>query len=97
MPLDDARIEQEILQQVAVARSVAPRDIAMALTLEGQDWRSFLSQIKRVSCRLADQGQLVLVRKRKSVSPAALKGVYRVASPERFEVDYSEARSAKQV
>ena len=84
MPVGDDRIEQEILLQVAAARSVAPRDVAMAVTPEGQDWRSFLSRIRAISIRLHSQGKLILVRKRKSVEPSALKGVYRLASPENF-------------
>lgn len=88
--MDDQKIEQTILQQVADARSVAPRDIALALAVDGQDWRSFLSQIKHIACRLAEEGQLVLLRKRKSVLPRELKGVYRLASPAAFQTHYSE-------
>lgn len=90
MIMDDAQIELAILQQVASTRSVAPRDIALALASEGQDWRPFLLQIKRIACRLAEEGQLVLLRKRKSVLPSELKGVYRVASPAAFQAHYSE-------
>ncbi len=87
MPIGDDKIEQEILRQVAAARSVAPRDVAMAVTPEGQDWRSFLSRIREISVRLHGEGRLVLVRKRKSIAPSALKGVYRLAAPENFEAE----------
>ncbi len=87
MPVGDNRIEQEILQQVAATRSVAPRDVAIAVTSEGQDWRSFLSRIKAISVRLHGEGKLILVRKRKSIEPSALKGVYRLASPENFDAE----------
>lgn len=97
MAVDDAKVEQEILQQVRCARSVAPRDIALAIAPDGKDWRSFLTQIKRVSCRLTEEGKLVLIRKRKSIAPSALKGVYRLASPENFVAEYSEPNQAKQV
>ncbi len=90
MPVDDEIIAHEILRQISAARSVAPRDVAMAVAPDGQDWRSFLPRIKVISCQLHSEAQLVLVRKRKSITPDKLKGVYRLASPEMFFADNKE-------
>jgi len=90
VPVSDEIITQEILRQVSAERSVAPRDVAMAVVLDGQDWRSYLPRIKIISCQLHSEARLVLVRKRKSITPDKLKGVYRLASPERFEASADE-------
>lgn len=90
MPVGDETIAQEILRQISAARSVAPRDVAMAVAPDGQDWRSFLPRIKAISCQLHGEARLILVRKRKSITPDKLKGVYRLASPERFFADTKE-------
>ena len=96
MSVGDDKIEQEILQQMAAVRSVAPRDVAIAVTPEGQDWRTFLSRIKAISIKLHGEGRLILVRNRKSVEPSALKGVYRLASPESFDAEKSVYRDSEQ-
>lgn len=81
----DQRIEEEVLRQIAGARSVAPRDIAMALAREGEDWRKYLPRIRQVATILHADGRLLFIRKKKSVSPVGLKGVFRLASPEEWE------------
>lgn len=90
MPVSDETLSQEILRQISSAYSVAPRDVAIAVTPEGHDWRSYLTRIKMISFQLHSQGRLLLIRKRKSITPDKLKGVYRLASPERFFADTEE-------
>lgn len=90
MSVDEKIIEHEILRQVSFAHSVAPRDVATAVAEDGKDWRSYLPRIKAISFRLHGEGRLLLIRKRKSVTPERLKGVYRLASPERFKVTTDE-------
>lgn len=87
MAVPDQQIEHEILNQITAARSVAPRDIATALAEEGEDWRRYLPRIRSVAVALHDRNQLLFIRKKKSVSPDGLKGVFRLASPERYEVE----------
>lgn len=82
MPQSDHAIEQEILRQIGIAKSVAPRDVATQLAADGEDWRRYLKRIKTISTDLSRAGKLVFVRKRKIVSPDDLKGVYRLAAPE---------------
>ncbi len=82
MPQPDQQIEQEILRQISGAKSVAPRDIAVALAQDGEDWRGYLKPIKSIAAVLSTAGKLVFVRKRKIVSPEGLKGVYRLATPD---------------
>lgn len=77
----DQRIESEIIGQTARARSVAPRDVAVALARDGEDWRKYLPRIRQVAISLHADGKLLFIRKKKSVSPIGLKGVFRLASP----------------
>lgn len=81
----DQRVEEEIIRQVAGARSVAPRDVAVALVREGEDWRKYLPRIRQVATSLHADGRLLFIRKKKSVSPAGLKGVFRLAAPDVWE------------
>lgn len=86
MSVSDKEIEHEILRQISCTYSVAPRDVAVAVAENDHDWRSYLPRIKLISFRLHGEGRLILVRKRKSITPDKLKGVYRLASPENFKV-----------
>ena len=86
MAVQDQQIEQEILNQIANAKSVAPRDVAMAVAEDGEDWRRYLSRIRAVAVSLHGNQQLLFIRKKKSVSPDGLKGVFRLASPQNYEV-----------
>ena len=83
--MTDQRIEEVIVQQIASARSVAPRDIAVALAAEGEDWRKYLPRIREVATSLHAQDKLLFIRKKKSVSPGGLRGVFRLASPSNWE------------
>lgn len=78
-------VVQEITAQIAAARSVAPREIAQALTPDDGDWRRLLPKIRQVAASLEADGRLVFVRKKKRVSPEGLRGVYRLAGPEAFK------------
>lgn len=79
--VSDQTIRQEILRQVSNGRSVAPRDVAVAVAPEGEDWRRFLKRIRRVASELHAENLLVFLRKKKPVSPEGLKGVFRLAPP----------------
>ncbi|MBO6504227.1 MAG: DUF3253 domain-containing protein [Kordiimonadaceae bacterium] len=81
----DQRVEEEIIRQVASARSVAPRDVAVALVRKDEDWRKYLPRIRQVATVLHADGRLLFIRKKKSVPPAGLKGVFRLAAPEMWE------------
>lgn len=81
----DQRIEDEIEQQIGSAKSVAPREIALALAQEGEDWRKYLPRIRQVATNLHAQNKLLFIRRKKSVSPDGLKGVFRLASPGNWE------------
>ena len=85
MAVTDQQIETEILTQVAATRSVAPRDVAAVLASDGEDWRRYLPRIRAVATVLHSNNQLLFIRKKKSVSPEGLKGVFRLASPQNYE------------
>ncbi len=82
MPISDETIREELLTQIGAQKSVAPRDVAQALTSEGEDWRSLLPRIRTQAVHLHGEKLLIFIRKRKIVSPAGLKGVYRLGAPE---------------
>ena len=77
----DTDIQSEILPLTGEKASVAPRDVAQALTKDGEDWRKFLPRIRAQATILHGEDKLVFVRKRKIVPPEGLKGVYRLARP----------------
>lgn len=78
----DQRVEEEIIRQVTGARSVAPRDVAVALARDDEDWRKYLPRIRQVATSMHAEGRLLFIRKKKSVSPVGLKGVFRLAAPD---------------
>ncbi len=86
-PVSDQTIRQEILRQISNCHSIAPRDAAMAVAPEGEDWRHFLKRIRQVATELHAENQLVFLRKKKPVSPEGLKGVFRLAHPGILESD----------
>ena len=82
MQVPDEVIRSAILAAVGAHKSVAPRDIAQKISLEGEDWRRYLPRIRQVATKLYDDGLLLFIRKKKVVSPHLLKGVYRFSKPE---------------
>ena len=82
---DDKDIRAEILRQITVSRSVAPRDIAMALATENEDWRQYLPKIKKAAQKLEGENTLAFIRKGKPVSSAGLKGVFRLAKTDPYQ------------
>lgn len=81
MSVADNDIRTEILAQIGEKQSVAPRDVAQKLASEGEDWRKLLPRIRRMATALHGDGLLAFIRKKKTVSPTGLKGVYRLARP----------------
>ena len=57
------------------AASIAPEDVAKALASE---WRPLLGPVRRAAAKLADAGQIDILRKGKPVPPAELRGVIRL-------------------
>jgi len=77
--LQNDDIRAALLAATGEKRSVAPRDVAMVLASESEDWRRLLPAIKREATVMADQGLLVFLRKKKIVDPRTVKGVFRYA------------------
>ena len=76
----DAAIAETLTALVTGRRSVSPRDVALTLVTDGEDWRRLLPAIRRVAQTLAGEGRIVFLRKGRPVDPAGLKGVYRLAA-----------------
>jgi hypothetical protein len=78
-----SRIDAEILSQVAARgpdKTICPSEVARALDPE---WQKLSSAVRRAAIRLAEAGQIDILRKGKRVEPAGVKGVIRlrVAGP----------------
>ena len=75
-------IETVILELTAAcgpARSICPTDVARVLDpAPGEGWRRHLTAIRRSAARLAEDGQIEILRKGKKVEPQALRGVIRL-------------------
>lgn len=75
-------IEAEILARIAAAApgaSITPSDVAEALAPE--DWRPLLGPVRLAAARLAEAGQLEILRKGKPVPAEAMRGVIRLRRP----------------
>jgi hypothetical protein len=76
---DNASIEAAILQLTgacAPGKSISPSDAAQALA---PNWQPLLGPVRRAAARLAQAGQIDILRKGKPVDPAAeIKGVIRL-------------------
>ena len=72
------RIETEILRLTEAcgpAKSICPSEVARALDPE---WQKLSSAVRRAAIRLAEAGQIDILRKGKRVEPAGVKGVIRL-------------------
>jgi hypothetical protein len=77
------QIEAAILTMTRAAgpdTSLCPSDVARALSAPApsEEWRSRLSAVRRAAVRLAEAGEIDILRKGKPVDPATAKGVLRL-------------------
>ena len=81
---ENSDIEAEIRRQTAIAgpqASIGPSEVARALSPPppSEVWRGKLSAVRRAAMRLAQAGEIDILRKGKPVDPAAaVKGVIRL-------------------
>lgn len=61
--------------QQAPGKSFTPTDVAQGLA---ENWRPLLNHIRAAARRLAERGQIEILRHGKPVEPSALKGVIRL-------------------
>jgi hypothetical protein len=75
-------IEAEILRLTearAAPASICPSEVARAVAPgEGELWRQKLSAVRRAAIRLAEAGEIDILRKGRPVDPAKVKGVIRL-------------------
>ena len=77
-------ITAEILRLTALRgpeKSICPTDVARALAPE--NWRPWLTPVRQAAASLAGEGRLRILRKGKAVAPDEMRGVIRLAAPER--------------
>jgi hypothetical protein len=83
----EARLEAALLGLLAdcpPGKSVDPAAVARAVGGSHPDgWGPLMKDVRRIALRLAGNGRLVILRKGQPVDPAALKGIYRLALPDR--------------
>ncbi len=77
-PVGEKAIEAAILSLVAIRgpdKSICPTEVAR---LMGPDWRTKLTAVRRAAIRLAQSGQIDILRKGTRVEPEGVKGVIRL-------------------
>lgn len=78
--MNDDTVDTAILTLVkarGAGKSISPADVAQSLDLE--NWRGRLAAVKASAARLAQAGEVDILRKGKPVDPANFKGVYRIS------------------
>lgn len=79
--LIDAKI-LELIAQCGADKTISPSDVARALA--GNDekkWRLLMKPIRARAIVLAEQQEIIINRKGKTVDPKNFKGVYRLGTP----------------
>lgn len=80
-------IEAEILRLARAlagsrgpAASLSPEEVARALSAPppSEEWRTRLSAVRRAALRLAEAGEIEILRKGRPVAPEAARGVLRL-------------------
>jgi hypothetical protein len=77
-PAPPSRYDATILQMAAErgeAKSFCPSEVARALS---EDWRPLLIHVRAAARRLAEAGQIDILRHGKPIEPAAMRGVIRL-------------------
>jgi len=77
-PVPVSRYDATILQLAAErgdGKSFCPSEVARALS---EDWRPLLSHVRAAARRLAEAGQIDILRHGKPIEPAAMRGVIRL-------------------
>jgi hypothetical protein len=65
----------EIASARGEEKSFCPSEVARALS---EDWRPLLTHVRAAARRLAEAGQIDILRHGKPIEPAAMKGVIRL-------------------
>ena len=77
--MPDARqIEAEILVQTLARgadKSICPSEVARSLA---EEWRPLMTPVRQAAARLAEAGQIEILRKGKAIEPAEMHGVIRL-------------------
>ena len=77
-PVPVSRYDATILQIAAergAEKSFCPSEVARALS---EDWRPLLTHVRAAARRLAEAGQIDILRHGKPIEPAAMRGVIRL-------------------
>ena len=68
-----------LLAAVPPGKSITPEDVARTVDLE--NWRKILPQVRSTAVGLARAERLVITRHNKPADPDSFKGVYRLRLP----------------
>ena len=74
-------IEASILELTAargMEKSICPSEVARALHPGPEGWQSLLTPVRQAAVRLAEAGQIDILRKGAPVPPGPVKGVIRL-------------------
>lgn len=81
VPAGEKAIEAAIMSHVLARgadKSICPSEVAMAM---GPDWRTKLTAVRRAAIRMAQAGEIEILRKGRPIDPADVKGVIRLRLP----------------
>lgn len=79
----DAAAREAILtlvRQRGAGKSICPSEAAKRL--DGEDWRGELKRVRAAARAMAEDGEIVILRKGKPIPPERMKGVIRLALPD---------------
>lgn len=86
LTLSRGEIKHAILECVTergAGKSICPSEAARRL--DPEDWRRLMKPVRNVAKALAAEGHIEIMRKGKPVDPAGVKGVIRLALPNRAQ------------
>jgi hypothetical protein len=82
MSEENNKIRCIILEKLNRSKSITPREIAIAITDQSDNWQRKLPKIKQLAIQLESENLLTFLRKGKPIGSSGLKGVYRLAKPQ---------------
>lgn len=91
MTHQETTIDQTILALIAqrgIGKSISPSEVARAIAgTDEKKWRLLMKPIRARAILLAEQEEIVISRKGKTVDPRNFKGVYRLGDNSRDEAE----------
>jgi len=73
----------DLLEKQPSGKSISPTEAARSLTgPDERQWSRLMKPLRAVAIEMAQNGEIVILRKNKPADPTAFRGVYRLALPD---------------